>query len=143
MLLVVCFLSVLVYFGSATKADPANSYDILYNQAVEAYLNENWEECVTQMNEAIEDYHFYWDAVVGCRLDCHKESFDNRLVSPQLEDMRLWEKMIKQTLCLLKCKKGVLKNRAEIVDKKVQEQFQTLLPYDYLQLCYFKVRIIL
>jgi hypothetical protein len=119
MLFKACFLSLLVYFCSATKADPANSYDILYSQAVEAYLNEQWDECVTRMNEAIEDYHFYKDAVVGCRLECLKESFDKPLVSPQLEDMKLWEKMIKKTLCLLKCKKDILKNRAEIVDRKV------------------------
>lgn len=135
----VCFLSLLVYFCSATKADPANSYDILYTQAVEAYLDENWDECVTRMNEAIEDYHFYRDAVVGCRLECIKESFEKPLVSPHLEDMKLWEKMIKKTLCLLKCKKNILKNRAEIVDKKVTYEFETLKPYDYLQLCYFKV----
>lgn len=138
MLFKVCFLSLLVYFCSATKADPANTYDILYSQAVEAYLNEQWDECVTRMNEAIEDYHFYKDAVVGCRLECIKASFEKPLVSPQLEDMKLWEKMIKKTLCLLKCKKEILKNRAELVDRKVEADFDTLKPYDYLQLCYFK-----
>lgn len=139
----VCFLSLLVYFCSATKADPTNSYDILYHQAVEAYLDENWDECVSRMNEAIEDYHFYRDAVVGCRLECLKESFEKPLVSPHLEDMKLWEKMIKKTLCLLKCKKALLKNRAEITDKTVIHEFESLRPYDYLQLCYFKVRTIL
>ena len=139
MLFKVCFLSLLAYFCSATKADPATSYDILYNQAVEAYLDESWDVCITRMNEAIEDYHFYKDAVVGCRLECLKESFEKPLVSPQLEDMKLWEKMIKKTLCLLKCKKSILKDRAEIIDHKVREDFETLRPYDYLQLCYYKV----
>ncbi len=91
------------------------------------------------MNEAIEDYHFYRDAVVGCRLKCHKESVGKPLTSPQLEDMKLWERLIKQTLCILKCKKDILKNRAEIVAKTVTADFESLKPYDYMQLCYYKV----
>ena len=127
---------------AATSADPALSYDILYDQAVEAYLEENWDECIVKMNEALEDYHFYRDATVSCRLKCQKETADlyEKSVAPyHLTDMKFMERMIKQTLCLLKCKKGVLKNRAEIVSKNVIHDFDTLKPYDYLQLCYFKV----
>jgi len=63
-----CLLGILVYHSTATSAssaEPEQSYDILYHQAIEAYLEENWEKCVVKMNEAIEDYHFYKDAVVG------------------------------------------------------------------------------
>lgn len=127
---------------AATSADPSQSYDILYNQAVEAYLDENWDVCVAKMNEAIEDWHFYQDAVVGCRLKCQRDSAEQLLTSPQLEDMKLWERNIKQTLCILKCKKGILKNRAEIVAKNVVQDFENFKPYDYLQLCYFKVSVI-
>lgn len=34
----ISFLVILVYHSMATSADPAQSYDILYHQAVEAYL---------------------------------------------------------------------------------------------------------
>ena len=63
-----CLLGILVYHSTATSAsmaEPEQSYDILYNQAIEAYLEENWEKCIVKMNEANEDYHFYKDAVVG------------------------------------------------------------------------------
>ena len=78
-------------------------------------------------------------SILGCRLKCQRESQGNALISPLLEDMKLWEKMIKQTLCILKCKKGILKNRAEIVARNVNEEFEAFKPYDYIQLCYFKV----
>lgn len=141
MLLKLCVFSLIVYFCSATSADPTKSYDILYNEAIEAYLDENWDQCVARMNEAIEDFHFYKDAVVGCRIECMRARSEKDLISPQLEDMKLWERMIKQTLCILKCKKRILRDRAEIVDKTVMESFDILKPYDYLQLCYFKVLI--
>ena len=139
--LITSVLVVLVNHSSitATSADPSQSYDILYSQAVEAYLDEDWSVCVAKMNEAIEDWHFYQDAVVGCRLKCQRDSVGQPVVSPQLEDMKLWERLIKQTLCILKCKKGLLKNRAEIVAKNVVQDFDSFKPYDYLQLCYFKV----
>ena len=135
---IVCIL-VICGCSAATSADPSRSYDILYTKAVEAYLDENWEQCVTSMNEALEDYHFYIDAQVGCRLSCQKPS-SNKYITPQnLEDLMHWETMIKQTLCILKCKKKVLKGRAEIISRSVSYDFESFKPYDYLQLCYFKV----
>ena len=147
LILACCLLAVLSSkCAQATKSDPAQSYDILYDQAVEAYLEEDWDKCVRLMNEAIEDYHFYVDSQVGCRLNCQKIVSVNAMgkqISPNnLEDMKFFEKMVKQTLCLLKCKKNLLKNRAEIVSRQIMESFEYFRPYDYLQLCYFKVKII-
>lgn len=139
---IVCIL-VICGCSAATSADPSRSYDILYTKAVEAYLDENWEQCVTSMNEALEDYHFYIDAQVGCRLSCQKPS-SNKYITPQnLEDLTHWETMIKQTLCILKCKKKVLKGRAEIISRSVSHDFESFKPYDYLQLCYFKINDLL
>lgn len=134
-------LCILIVCGccAATSADPSLSYDILYAKGVEAYLDEDWEQCITLMNEAIEDYHFYIDAQVGCRLSCRKQSSDKYVTPQNLTDLRYWESMIKQTLCILKCKKNVLKNRAEVISRSVSHDFESFKPYDYLQLCYFKV----
>ena len=126
----------------ATKFDPTETYDILYDKAIEAYLDEDWDKCITFMNEAIEDYHFYVEAQINCRLNCQKiaQNADPQpIASPNMGDMAFWEKTVKQTLCLLKCKKGLLKNRAEIVSKDIARSFEYFRPYDYLQLCYFKV----
>ena len=128
------------FLANATSADPTQTYDILYNDAVNAYLDENWDGCVRLMNEAIEDYHFHIDTLVGCRMQCRKEVVS---VSATETEMKFWERMVKQTLCLLRCKKLLFRNRAEIVAKNVMEDFENLKPYDYLQLCYYKVVIIL
>lgn len=138
---ILCILVVCNY-STATSADPSRSYDILYNKAVEAYLDENWEQCIASMNEAIEDYHFYNDAQIGCRLSCKKPSGEKEVTPQHVEDLRYWETMIKQTLCILKCKKKVLQGRAEIISRTVSQDFESYKPYDYLQLCYFKVHTI-
>jgi len=135
---ILCILVVCNY-STATSADPSRSYDILYNKAVEAYLDENWEQCIASMNEAIEDYHFYNDAQIGCRLSCKKPSGEKQVTPQHVEDLRYWETMIKQTLCILKCKKKVLQGRAEIISRTVSQDFESYKPYDYLQLCYFKL----
>ena len=134
-----CILIVCVRFSAATIDDPSRTYDIYYTKAVEAYLDEDWPQCITFMNEAIEDYHFYHDAQVNCRLTCQKASSNNPSITHQ-GDLQHWERLIKQTLCILKCKKNVLQERAEIISRSVTDDFESFKPYDYLQLCYFKVQ---
>lgn len=57
-------------------------------------------------------------------------------------DDQYYERVVRNTLCVIKCKKGVFGSRVDrIVESHVIDDFQIHKPYDYLQLCYYKVNL--
>lgn len=65
------------------------------------------------------------------------------MLSEKLQETdRFYEKTVRTTLCIVKCKKTVFGSRMDrVVDGNVEEDFDMRKPYDYLQLCYFKVAV--
>ena len=56
------------------------------------------------------------------------------------EEDKFYETSIRNTLCLVKCKKDVFGSRMDrVAEGHVDEDFDMRKPYDYLQLCYYKV----
>lgn len=47
----------------ATPEDPFVSYDFLYNEGVNSYLEENWEKCVENIEGALRDWHWWRENV--------------------------------------------------------------------------------
>nr|XP_045620540.1 prolyl 3-hydroxylase 1-like isoform X2 [Procambarus clarkii] len=76
-----------------------------------------------------------------CRRKCSGESAAGKLMSAKLsEDDRFYERAVYNTLCVVKCKKSIFGSRMDrIVEGNINEDFHNRKPYDYLQLCYFKV----
>jgi hypothetical protein len=56
-----------------------------------------------------------------------------------IEDLHFYEKLVKQTLCLMNCKNSTMPEMTSQMPKDVVEDFEWKLPYDYLQLCYYQV----
>ncbi len=58
-----------------------------------------------------------------------------------IDDMHFYEKMIKKTLCLMNCKNNTMPEASSQLPKEVMDDFEWKMPYDYLQLCYYQVRL--
>ncbi|XP_066983028.1 prolyl 3-hydroxylase 1-like [Macrobrachium rosenbergii] len=123
-----------------TPDDPFMSYDFLYNEGIEKYLAEDWEGCIKYIEMALEDWHWWQESIVSCRRKCSEESAREKLLSENLtEEDRFFEKSIRNTLCLVKCKKDVFGSRMDrVAEGHVDEDFEIRKPYDYLQLCYYR-----
>lgn len=121
--------------------DKPKNYEDLYNIGKDSYLANDWKNCVKYFNLALEDYHYYKDAVTNCKMQCRKEVSDFTPLQPvDIDDFHFFEKMTRNTLCLIKCKKTALgKDRVEMVSPVVAENFFNKGPYNYLQLCYYQV----
>ncbi|KAK7067091.1 procollagen-proline 3-dioxygenase activity protein [Halocaridina rubra] len=124
-----------------TPDNPIMSYDFLYREGVDSYLSEKWESCVKNIEMALEDWHWWRENIIRCRRDCSKEGRDGVLYSSGLsEDESFMEKTVRSTLCLVKCKKAVFGSRMDrVAEGHVDEDFDMRKPYDYLQLCYYKL----
>ncbi|XP_076061271.1 prolyl 3-hydroxylase 1-like [Oratosquilla oratoria] len=122
----------------AIPSDPELNYEILYRQGVSSYLENNWVLCVSNMENAIEDYNWWKKSLASCRKQCHKEASQAELVT--VEEYKFYEKLVHNTLCLVKCKKNVFGNRMDhVANKNVDHDFELRKVYDYLQLCYFQL----
>ena len=122
----------------ATKKDPTETYDMLHRSGVEAYNAGRWFECAKHMSAAIDDYKLYHTVLIDCRLKCQQES-ETDIDHNMFLELAFFDKQLKASDCLRRCKKEHLGSRPEVVNEKVEHDFKNLEPYNYLQLCAYKV----
>lgn len=121
------------------KEEKQDNFEELYLKGKEAYLENNFEECVTLFEAALADYRHYKESVRFCNVKCSSSENKKVTVLKHSPDMEPFEGMIHQTLCNMKCKrKRISKHRVETVKEETRNEFQSRKPYDYIQLCYFQ-----
>lgn len=116
------------------------TYEILYKAGVDAYLENRWDDCVGLIEKSIEDYIYFRSVTVQCRKRC-SENEDENIFSSNPNDSDIWHLqtvVTNKALCLMKCQNLYFQNRPK-TSKEVDEEFEKKVPYNYLQLCYFKV----
>ncbi|RLU20866.1 hypothetical protein DMN91_007480 [Ooceraea biroi] len=115
----------------------------IFENAVQAYLDEDWDRCIAGFNDALNGYKVYKRMVTTCRRKCKAEAADSSpILAENIEDLQFYEKKIKETLCLMKCNQDyreiagatVLKRLPPVTEKK----FVDLTIYEYLHICYFQ-----
>jgi hypothetical protein len=144
-LLCVCLFVKTRVSGENKGEETQKSCDVLYRNGVEAYLDERWQDCIDSLEQAVEGFRTLKQDTVNCRTKCHVEADESPLfMGPkEIDDLQFFEKMVRKTLCLLKCNKYNPKGGLNALPKNVQKEFEQLRPYEYLQLCYFQVSGIL
>lgn len=83
--------------------------------------------------------------VTICRRKCKTEAEgSSSILAENIEDLHFYEKKVRETLCLMKCNQdyreiagaGALKR----LPLATEQKFMNLTIYEYLHICYFKVR---
>lgn len=142
-LLCVCLFVTTRVLGETTGEETEKSCDVLYSEGVGAYLDERWQDCIDSFERAVTEYRVLKQNAVNCRIKCHGEADESPFMGPKdVEDLQFFEKMVKNTLCLLKCNKYKPKSGLNGLPEKVQKEFEQLRPYEYLQLCYFQKNLL-
>lgn len=143
-LLCVCLFVKTRVLGETAAEETQKSCDVLYRDGVEAYLDERWQDCIDSFERAVSEYRTLKQNTVNCRIQCHAEADESSFMGPkEMDDLQFFEKMVRNTLCLLKCNKHNSKGGMNGLPEKVQKDFEHLRPYEYLQLCYYQVSGIL
>jgi len=139
-LLCVCLFVKTRVSGETVGEETHKSCDVLYREGVEAYLDERWQDCIDSFERGVSEYRTLKQNTVNCRIECHSEADESPFMGPkEIDDLQFFEKMVRNTLCLLKCSKYNPKGGLNGLPKDVQKEFEQLRPYEYLQLCYFQV----
>lgn len=115
----------------------------IFENAVQAYLDEEWDDCIVGFNDALHGYKMYKRMIIICRRKCKAEAAGSSpIFAEDIEDLRFYEKKIKETLCLMKCNQdyreiagaGALKRLPHVTEKKLVNH----VVYEYLHICYFQ-----
>ena len=129
--------SEIISIKDVIHAESLASYDKLFNAGVQAYHKERWFECYEHISEALEVYNEATRSYASCRENCQRTFVAvNVEASIELNFLKL---ALAKSRCLRKCqleKTGEAQNK---VPSSVKADFEMLQPYDYLQICAFKV----
>ncbi|XP_060516352.1 prolyl 3-hydroxylase 1-like isoform X2 [Cylas formicarius] len=118
----------------------ADSFARFYEKGVEAYLEERYAQCVEYLENAVEAFRIQKKRIQNCRLNCKHESDESIPLFPiDIEDLRFFEKTVRNTLCILRCQKRNMGGIVYHVDSEIGNIFDKRKPYEYLHLCYYKI----
>ncbi|KAK4871674.1 hypothetical protein RN001_015798 [Aquatica leii] len=113
---------------------------MLYQHGVQSYLENNFDDCINKLEEGVKKYNSYTKALQNCRLKCKEdvESVDP-LYPVDIDNMYYYEKTIRNTLCLIKCRKA----HPELATSpnlrpQTERIYDERKPYEYLHLCYYQ-----
>jgi hypothetical protein len=123
------------------------TFDVLYNAGIESYVEERWSECADYMLKAIKDHKTFQENLIDCRLKCESDTgtIPNYLDYDDLEarrtekELAFFELALTRSNCIRRCKKEKLSGRTDSIDAEIMAEFGKLQPYDYLQICSYKV----
>lgn len=149
------FLNFLISQIFALPEEPDFTYYKLYQAGKTAYTEERWFECAAFMRRALEDYKFYRGVLWSCHQRCERHiptdpfpidtpAFreEKRAIFDQnsVPEARIFERFVKNALCLRRCKIDRLPGRpTDFPDPLIEKDFRQLKPYSYIQFCYWKV----
>nr|XP_022901177.1 prolyl 3-hydroxylase 1-like [Onthophagus taurus] len=118
----------------------ATSCAQLYEKGIEAYLENDFERCVHYLEASVEKYRQYSRSLHGCRIECKDRARDVPfLYEENIEDLQFYEKTLRNTLCILKCRASKFLPEEYNLNPETETIFIEKKPYEYLQLCYFQI----
>ncbi|XP_050086921.1 cartilage-associated protein-like [Anopheles aquasalis] len=137
----------MVASGDAGIPEDGSSFIDQYEQGVQAYLTNEWEDCVYWLERAIEGYRTYYESVANCRIECEYEARNVKhrgdfLHGSNVDNLQHYELILRRTLCLSKCARRYAISRylpfSEDFDGHYMDIFQRQKAYPYLYSCYVR-----
>lgn len=128
-------------------------YDLLFDNAVEAYHKQDWLSVILNMERALRNKGTMRKIKAECRLSCanHTAFQHAEPGSPvplpgagPVQDLGFFQRVLKRAECVNRCETEKLgPPSVHKVSDEVELEFKKRTPYNYLQVAYFKVNTIL
>lgn len=141
-----CALIVSVHLIANVRTNEGNTTEScaqLYEKAVEAYLENRFEDSALYFEKGLTQYRDYRKKLSYCRLKCKAEAdMSEPLYHVNVENLLFFENTVRQTLCIMTCEREnpvILEN--VYMSDDVLKLYEDLKPYEYLHLCYYQVKI--
>lgn len=146
--------------SSALETGDSRNFERYFEAGTEAYLDNDWNSCVVNLEKASQTFDAVRRGQARCRTKCQnavdKSGTDDTQTSSTeplspgaggfdtLQTRNFYQKVVGIALCLMQCEKEVDdpddkgppgKERSH----QIELDFAQKVPYDYMQLCYFKI----
>lgn len=125
-------------------------YDLLFDNAVEAYYKGDWMTVILHMERALKNRGLLRKIKAQCRLACADNATFGQNIpgvgqalpgAGSIEDLGFFQSIMKRADCVTSCEAQKLgPYTLHKVSDEVQLEFRKRTPYNYLQVAYFKVR---
>lgn len=130
------FSKVLLTVVLSTSAAFLEPFDLLYDNAVLAFYNSDYNGVVRYMEGALSSYQEVRRTRVRCRLMCQ----DQHQFDETFSELRFSDAVLRRAACMNACIEEKLGSQsAHKVSEDVVQDFHRRIPYNYLQLAYQKV----
>lgn len=104
-----------------------------FEKMEESYAAGNWELCIEYGMQAVANFKSYIGATIDCRKSC---KLNERSLHVGKDDfLSRYSSSLEEITCIQKCRPRVLS--ADLYSQRMLLRE----PYDYIQLCYYKVSI--
>ncbi|TSU49978.1 Prolyl 3-hydroxylase 1 [Bagarius yarrelli] len=151
------FVSVLFLLLSVSDSGSCESeldavlepYDLLFDNAVEAYYKQDWLSVILNMERALKNKGTVRKVKAQCRLSCaNLTSFQHTDPgSPvplpgagPVQDLGFFQRVLKRAECVNRCEAEKLgPPSVHKISDEVELEFRKRTPYNYLQVAYFKI----
>ncbi|XP_077060150.1 prolyl 3-hydroxylase 1 isoform X1 [Siphateles boraxobius] len=124
-------------------------YDLLFDNAVEAYYKQDWLTVILNMERALRNKGALRKIQTHCRLSCANhtafgDSFPGLGVpmpgTGAVEDLAFFQTILKRADCVNACESEKLgPPTLHKVSDTIDQEFKKRTPYNYLQVAYFKI----
>ncbi|KAM7387872.1 hypothetical protein PAMP_024083 [Pampus punctatissimus] len=112
-------------------------YDLLYDNAVQAFYNNDYVNVVRYMEGAISSHTEVRRSQVRCRLRCQ----DQHPVDDASAELRFFDVILRRAACMNECIEEKLGAQSvHKVSEDVVQDFNRRIPYNYLQMAYQKLK---
>ncbi|XP_022538024.2 prolyl 3-hydroxylase 1 [Astyanax mexicanus] len=136
--------------GSVQFNGVLEPYDLLFDNAVEAYYRQDWLSVILNMERALRNKGMIRKVRTECRLACANHTGFGEPVpgvaappvpgAGSLEDLGFFQKVLKRAECVSACEAEKLGPPSlHKVSEAVELEFKKRTPYNYLQVAYFKI----
>ncbi|XP_058493785.1 prolyl 3-hydroxylase 2 [Solea solea] len=125
----------LLPYSAAAFQEP---YDLLYNNAVQAFYSGDDTNVVRYMEAALSSHAELRHTRVRCRLRCQ----DQHPFDETFSDLRFFDVVLRRAACMNQCiEEKVGSQSVHKVSEDVAQDFKRRIPYNYLQMAYQKLKL--
>ena len=137
-----CLLAFCLCLVVSQEDEPHVTFDALYAAGKEAYGREEWFVCANRMDRAIQGYNDFVESLTRCRRGCREKYAGTGSVSYGAAlEFAFFDTTLKRANCIAKCRRERVNGPSrEHFTGDVAAAFESLKPYDYLQICAYRVR---
>lgn len=126
---------------------PPTTFVDHYHNGLRAYTGHDWPACVHAFESAIDGYRDQYMVRTSCHIECahadQRRHMATDYFGENFDHLHYYESAIRRTLCETQCKRKLFGNSVASanfhLDRQTARVFAARKPYEYLQLCYYRV----